>query len=60
MSEAVAILGFIASFCLFLDNIDVIFDKKVSKTYKIMKTSCIVFVMLEMLYVYFVWLKTAI
>ena len=60
MSEIVAMLGFIASFCLFLDNIDVILDKKVSKIYKVVKTSCIVFVMLEMLYVYFVWLKTTI
>ena len=60
MNEVVAILGFVASFCLFLDNIDVILDKKVSKIYKAVKTSCIVFVMLEMLCVYFICLKTMI
>jgi hypothetical protein len=57
MNELTAMLGFVASFCLFLDNIDVIFDKKVSNTYKAIRTLCIVFVMLIMLHMYFVWLK---
>lgn len=58
MNEVTVILGFIASFCLFLDNIDVILDKKVNKIYKIVRTLCIVFIMLIMLYIYFIWLKT--
>lgn len=58
MNEVTAILGFIASFCLFLDNIDVILDKKINKIYKIMRTLCIVFVMVIMLYVYFIWIET--
>ena len=49
-----AIIGFISAFCLFLDNIDVILDKKVSKRYKVIRTLCIMFVMVAMLSYYFI------
>ena len=54
MNKQIALIGMALSFALFLDSIDLILDKSVDKTYKIVRTLSIWFNILAMLHFYFI------
>lgn len=53
-NEVIATIGLCFSFVFFLDSIDMLLDKNVNKTYKIMKTVAHWFVIFAMLHFYFI------
>ena len=53
-NEIIATIGLCFSFAFFLDSIDMLLDKNVSKTYKIIRTFGHWFVIFTVLHFYFV------
>lgn len=53
MNQLIALVGFITSFALFLDNIDSMLDKD-KNIYKKVRTTCICINVFVMLHFYFV------
>ena len=54
MNLLIALLGVILSFSLFLDNIDLLLDRSIRKSYKIIRTFIICFNIFAMLRFYMI------